>query len=99
MWPPTSPPYSASGSSLLEDGTLGEGPGPNRPAEGIAAEIAGTAPRLDEGDGSALPDPDETLRRFVERSRPEVCAKATADDSATSAITSGARPVPSSRFL
>lgn len=50
----------------LEDGTIGAGPADDRPAEVIAAQIAATAPVPDEGDGSAPPDPDETLRRFAE---------------------------------
>ena len=59
------PPWAAQ-LRRLEDGTVGQGPADDRPAEAIAAEIAGATPEQDEGDGSAPPDPDEDLRRFVE---------------------------------
>jgi hypothetical protein len=50
----------------LDDGTVGQGPADDRPAEAIAAGIAQTVPQQDEGDGSAPPDPEENLRRFTE---------------------------------
>jgi hypothetical protein len=45
----------------FEDGTVGQGPADNRPAEAVAAEIARARPEPDEGDGSAPPDPGEGL--------------------------------------
>ena len=49
----------------LDDGNVGPGPADDRPAEVLAAELAGTAPEQDEGDGSAPTDPDDGLRRFA----------------------------------
>jgi hypothetical protein len=49
-----------------EDGTAGEGPADDRPAEAIAAEITQTPPCHDDGHGSAPPDPDDALHRFVQ---------------------------------
>jgi hypothetical protein len=59
------PPWAAQ-PRLLADGTAGQGPADDRPAEAIAAEIARTAPGHGDGDGSAPPDPDQTLRRFTQ---------------------------------
>ena len=36
------------------------------PIEAVAAEIVHATPEQDEGDGNTPPDPDESLRRFVE---------------------------------
>lgn len=84
----------------LDDGTVGPGPVDDRPAEAVAAGIAATAPERDEGDGSAPPDPDESLRRFVE------AVTAASPREAHGRWLGGARewitdagPVPSNRFL
>ena len=50
----------------LDDGTTGQGPADDRPIQTIAAEINGTTPHRDEGDGSTPPDTDDGLRHFVE---------------------------------
>lgn len=49
----------------LDDGSVGHGPADDRPAQDIAAEIAGAAPEQDEGDGETPADPDKNLRGFV----------------------------------
>jgi hypothetical protein len=85
---------------LLGDGTVGAGPADDRPAEVIAAQLAGTAPERDEGDGSAPADPDDQLRRFVQA--------VTADDArdrdggwlgGLREHVPSAGPVPSSRLI
>ncbi len=83
-----------------EDGTVGPGPVDDSPAEAVAAGIAAAAPERDEGDGSAPPDPDESLRRFV------AAVTATSAREAHGRWLSGVRehiadagPVPSNRFL
>ena len=84
----------------LEDGTVGELPGDDRPVEEIAAEIVCAEPDEDVGDGSAPPDPDEGLRRFV-----EAVMGARAREVGGGWLGGGryyvpnAGPVPSSRFL
>jgi hypothetical protein len=50
----------------LDDGTIGPGHADGRPVEDIADELACATPEPDEGDGSAPPDTDEDVRRFVE---------------------------------
>jgi hypothetical protein len=90
------PPWAAQ-PRRLQDGTTGQGPADDRPVRTIAAEIAGTTPHSDEGDGSAPPDPDEGLRRFVEA----VTAPGARDGGWLSGIREyipDAGPVPSSRF-
>jgi len=84
----------------LDDGTVGLGPGDDRPAEAIAAEIARATPEDDKGDDSAPPDPDDVLERFVET------VTATGAREAGGGWLDGGRhyvpnagPVPSSRFL
>jgi len=82
----------------LDDGTVGQGPADDRPAEAVAAEIAHATPKQGEGDGSTPPDPGEGLRRFVEA----VTAEGTRDGGWLSGIREyipDAGPVPSSRFL
>jgi hypothetical protein len=59
------PPWAAQ-PRRLADGTVGQGPADGRPVTAVAAEITGTTPRRDEGDGSTPPDPDQDLRHFVE---------------------------------
>jgi tetratricopeptide (TPR) repeat protein len=59
------PPWAGQIRRLADD-TAGEGPADDRPARAIAAEITQTMPWQDEGDGSAPPDPDQALRRFVQ---------------------------------
>lgn len=49
----------------LDDGSTGQGPADDRPAEVLAAELAATAPEREEGDGSAPADPDDGLRCFA----------------------------------
>ena len=61
----TVPPWAGQ-LRRLDDGTIGQGPDDDRPAEQIAAEIAATPPEPDEGDGETPPDPDQALRRFTE---------------------------------
>ena len=90
------PPWAAQ-PRRFDDGTAGQGPEDNRPAEAVAAGIARAVPEPDEGDGSAPPDPDEGLRRFVEA----VTAEGTGDGGWLSGIREyipDAGPVPSSRF-
>jgi hypothetical protein len=84
----------------LEDGTAGQGPADDRPAEAIAADIARTTPEPDEGDGSTPPDSDEGLRRFAA----SVTAAGTRERdggwlSGIREYIPDAGPVPSSRFL
>jgi tetratricopeptide (TPR) repeat protein len=91
------PPWAAQ-MRRFDDGTVGHGPEDNRPADAVAAEIARAMPEPDEGDGSAPPDPDEGLRRFVE----VVTVPGTRDGGWLSGIREyipDAGPVPSSRFL
>jgi len=91
------PPWAAQ-PRRFDDGTVGQGPADDRPAEAIAAGIARAVPEPDEGDGSAPPDPDEGLRCFVE----VVTAPGTRDGGWLSGIREyipDAGPVPSSRFL
>jgi len=59
------PPWAAQ-PRRLDDGTAGQGPADDRPIQAIAAEIIHTTPEQDDGDGSAPPDPDQDLLRFVE---------------------------------
>jgi hypothetical protein len=91
------PPWAAQ-MRRFDDGTVGPEPADDRPAEAVAAEIARAVPEPDEGDGSAPPDPDEGLRRFIE----EVTAEGTGDGGWLSGIREyipDAGPVPSSSFL
>ena len=84
----------------LDDGSVGRGPADDRPVEVLAAELAGTVPEREEGDGSAPADPDDGLRCFV---------RAVAGDGARErdgGWLGGIRewvpnsgPVPSSRFV
>ncbi len=83
----------------LEDGTVGQGPADDRPIEAIAAEIVHAAPEQDGGDGNTPPDPDESLRRFVEA----VTAAGTGEPDGgwlggIRDYIPDAGPVPSSRF-
>jgi hypothetical protein len=85
---------------LLDDGTTGQGPGDDRPAAAIAADIARATPEPDDGDGSTPPDPDEGLRRFTE------AVAASGARGRDGGWLGGIReyipdagPVPSSRFL
>ena len=90
------PPWAAQ-MRRFDDGTVGQGPEDNRPAEAVAAEIARAMPEPDEGDGSTPPDPGEGLRRFVEA----VTAPGARDGGWLSGIREyipDAGPVPSSRF-
>jgi len=96
------PPWGAR-LRRLEDGTLGQDPEDDRPAEVVAAEIVRAEPDRDDGDGETPADPDEGLRRFV----------ATVAQAGTGARDGDGRwlgggireyvhnagPVPSSRFL
>lgn len=95
----TVPPW-APHIGRLEDDTIGEGPADDRPIAAIAGEVASTAPDLDEGDGSAPPDPDEGLRGFVEA---VTAAGARERDGGwldgPREYIPDAGPVPSSRFL
>jgi hypothetical protein len=63
-----------------------------RPAEEIAADLAGTEPAVDEGDGKTPPDPDSVLEAFVH---------AVADNwlAAPREYVASPGPVPSSRFV
>jgi hypothetical protein len=84
----------------LDDGTTGYGPADDRPIEAVAAEITGTTPQTDEGDGSAPPDPDDDLRHFVET----VTAQDARDRDggwlgSVREYIADAGPVPSNRFL
>jgi hypothetical protein len=91
------PPWAAQ-PRRFEDGTVGQGPADDRPAEAIAAGIVPAVPEPDEGDGSAPADPGEGLRRFVEA----VTAPGARDGGWLSGIREyipDAGPVPSSRFL
>jgi hypothetical protein len=49
------PPWAAQ-MRRFEDGTVGQGPADDRPAEAVAAKIAHTVPEPDEGDGGTPPD-------------------------------------------
>jgi hypothetical protein len=83
----------------LQDGTVGEGPDDDRPAEAIADQITHTTPRHDDGDSSAPPDPGETLRRFVQAVT--AVGAHQGDGSWPGGIrhyTPGTGPVPSTRF-
>jgi hypothetical protein len=93
------PPWAVQ-PRRLDDGTTGQGPADDRPVHTIAAEIAGTTPHSDEGDGSAPPDPGDSLRHFAET----VTAPQPRDRDGS--WLSGIReyipdpgPVPSNRFL
>jgi hypothetical protein len=93
------PPW-AGRMRRLEDGTVGQGPADDRPAEAIADGILHAAPEQDEGDGGTPPDPDEGLCRLVE----EVTAAGSAERgggwlSGIREYIPGAGPVPSNRFL
>ena len=91
------PPWAAQ-MRRFDDGTVGQGPADDRPAEAVAAGIVRAMPEPDEGDGSAPPDPGEGLRRFVEA----VTAQGTRDGGWLSGIREyipDAGPVSSSRFL
>ena len=84
----------------LNDGTTGYGPADDRPVQAVAAEITGTTPQTDEGDGSAPPDPDDDLRHFVET----VTAPVGRDRDGgwlggVREYVADAGPVPSNRFL
>ncbi|WP_217998465.1 tetratricopeptide repeat protein [Actinomadura rubrobrunea] len=48
-----------------DSGNVEQVPPDERPAEELAAEIVGTAPAVEEGDGTAPPDSDGVLSRFV----------------------------------
>jgi hypothetical protein len=91
------PPWAAQ-IRRLDDGTAGQGPADDRPAEAVAAAIVHATPLQDEGDGSTPPDPDDRLRRFAEA----VTAAGTRErDGWLGGIREyipDAGPVPSSRF-
>jgi hypothetical protein len=92
------PPWAAQ-LRRLEDGTVGQGPAGDRPAEAIAADIAQTVPEGDEGDGSAPPDPEENLRRFTETlTSPGATERGGSWPGGEREYISGAGPVPGSRF-
>jgi hypothetical protein len=82
----------------LEDGTIGLGAADDRRTGIIAAEIAGTTPEQDPGDGGTPPDLDEDLRRFVDT----VAGGRERDGGWLSGLREyvpDAGPVPSSRFF
>ena len=83
----------------LEDGTVGPGAGDDRPVEVIAAEIACATPEDDTGDGSAPPDLDEGLRRFVETVTGAGGREGGGWLDGTRHYVADAGPVPSSRFI
>jgi hypothetical protein len=90
----------ASQMRRLDDGTVGQGPADDRPAEDIGAEIAAAAPQPDDGDGSAPPDPDEAVRRFVETvTAPSAHAHDGGWLDGLREYVPDAGPVPSGRFL
>lgn len=83
----------------LDDGTVGQGPADDRPAEAVAAEIARARPEPDQGDGSAPPDSGEGLRRFVEAiTAPGVRERDGGWLGGVREYVPDAGPVPSSRF-
>ena len=85
---------------VLEDGTIGSGPSDERPADVIAAEIAQAKPLEDPGDGTAPPDPDENLRRFVEGvTAPDERKRGGGWLGGYREHVPDAGPVPSTRFL
>jgi hypothetical protein len=93
------PPWAAQ-IRRLDDGAAGQGPADDRPIQAIAAEIVHATPEQDEGDRNTPPDPDESLRRFIEA----VTAAGTRgrDGGWLGGIREyipDAGPVPSSRFL
>jgi len=84
----------------LEDGSVGDGPADDRPAEAVADEIVHATPAQDEGDGEAPPDLDEDLQRFVAA----ITTPAARDRDGgwlggMREYIRDAGPVPSSRFL
>jgi hypothetical protein len=82
----------------LDDGTAGQGPADDRPADAVGADITHATPRQDEGDGSAPQDPGENLRRFAEA----VTAAGARDGGWLGGVREyipNSGPVPSSRFL
>jgi hypothetical protein len=83
------PPWAAQ-MRHFDDGTVGQGPADDRPAEAVAAEIAGAMPEPDEGDGSAPRTPTKACAASSKRSWPK--APPTAAGSAASASTSRRRP-------
>ena len=84
----------------LEDGTIGHGPADDRRTGVIAAEIANTTPKHDQGDGGTPPDPDENLRRFVDAvTGPGGRERGGGWLSGLREYVPDAGPVPSSRFL
>jgi hypothetical protein len=93
------PPWAAQ-LRRLEDGTAGQGPADERPAEAVAAEIARTAPEPDEGDGSTPPDPGESLHRFTAAvTAPGARERGGGWLGGLREYIPDAGPVPSSRFL
>jgi hypothetical protein len=95
----TVPPWEPH-ITRLDDGTIGPGPADDRPAGAIAAEIAATAPRLDEGGGTAPPDSDEDLRRLAAASTtPRARERDGGWLGGLREYVPDAGPVPSTRFL
>ena len=90
--------YVLTGGVLATLSPYGFGAGMTGRWAYLSDSADGCAAVLDEGDGSAPPDPDEGLRRFVEA----VTAPGTRDGGWLSGIREyipDAGPVPSSRFL
>ena len=59
------PPWAAQ-IRHLDDGTAGQGPADDRPDRRHRRRHRPRHTLQDEGDGNTSPDPDESLRRFVE---------------------------------
>jgi hypothetical protein len=84
----------------LDDGTTGQGPADDRPIQAAAAEITGTTPPTDEGDGSASQDPDDDLRHFVETvTAPKARDRDGSWLSGIREYIADAGPVPGNRFV
>jgi hypothetical protein len=93
------PPWAAQ-LRRLDDGTTGQGPADDRPVQTIAAEIAGTTPHSDEGDGSTPPDLDDGLRHFAETvTAPQARDRDGGWLGGIREYIPDAGPVPSNRFL
>ena len=83
----------------LEDGTMGQGPADDRPAEAIAADIAQSVPQRDEGGGSAPSDPEDNLRHFTKTlASPDTVERGGGWLGGVREYIPHAGPVPSSRF-
>jgi hypothetical protein len=93
------PPWGAQ-LRRLEDGSVGDGPADDRPAEAVADEIVHAAPAQDEGDGETPPDPDEDLQRFAAAvTSPAARERDGGWLGGIREYIPDAGPVPSSRFL